>query len=141
MAPHFKQGDFYGGIVAGVSSIIAVVEGEKLAAPQQRSAHGSSIESFIPIVLFGALIVGALLRSMLGNFVGGLVNGGLVGALIWVIGGGMVFALVLGIMAFIMTLGGGRGLPMGGFGGGGFSGGGFSGGGGGFGGGGASGDW
>jgi len=142
IAPHFKQGDFYGGIAAGVDRIIAVVEGEALPEPRQHSARGASIESYIPMILFGALALGALLRAILGNFVGGALNGGLVGILIWLLGGGLIFAIVLAFMAFVMTMGGGRGFP-GGFGGGGFGsgGGGFSGGGGGFGGGGASGDW
>jgi uncharacterized protein len=143
MAPHFRQGDFYGGIAVGVDRMIAVVEGEALPEPRQRAARGRSVENFIPVVLIGALVVGALLRAVLGKFVGGALNGGLVGLVIWLLGGGLIFALALALMAFMMTLGGGRGFP-GGFGTGGFGGlggGGFSGSGGGFGGGGASGDW
>ena len=149
IAPHFKQGDFYGGIVAGVTRIIAVVQGEVLPVPAPRSnaADSSSLESYFPFLLFGALVGGALLRNMLGAFPGALVNGGLIGFVVLLLGGGMLFALFLGIMAFVFALGSGRGWG-GGFGGGGgfssggdFGGGGFSGGGGGFGGGGASGNW
>jgi uncharacterized protein len=149
ITPHFKQGDFYGGIVAGVTRIIAVVQGEALPAPAPRSktADSSSLESYFPFLLFGALVGGALLRNVLGSFPGALVNGGLIGFAVLLLGGGMLFALFLGIMAFVFALGGGRGWG-GGFGGGGgfssgggFGGGGFSGGGGGFGGGGASGNW
>jgi uncharacterized protein len=145
IAPHFKQGDFYGGIVAGVTRVISVIQGEALPAPQQpaRNNNGAALEHSFTFLLFGALIAGALLRNMLGAFPGGLVTGGLVGAAIMWLGGGIIFAVLLGLMAFVFTLGGvsfwGGGFGGGGFGGGG--GGGFSGGGGGFGGGGASGDW
>lgn len=153
IAPHFKRGDFHGGIEAGINRVLAVIQGEALPAPpaQQRHANdsGASLESYFPFLLFGALIGAAILRKMLGAFPGSLANGGLIGFAVFLLGGGMLFALFLGIMAFIIALGGGRGWSGGGFstGGGGFSSGGdfgggdFSGGGGDFGGGGASGDW
>jgi len=97
----------------------------------------------LPLLLFGAIAVGGVLRAIFGRFVGGTISGGLVGMLVWLLGGGVLFALVLAIIAFIMTLSGGMGGGGvgGGFGRGGMGGGGFSGGGGGFGGGGASGRW
>lgn len=150
ITPHFKQDDFYGGIVAGITRIDAVIQGESLPAPPQHSNgnNGTSIESYLPFLIFAALITGSILRRILGTVPGALVNGGLVGVATLVLGGGVIFAIIFGIVAFFFALikgGGGSGLGGGGFGsgGGGFSsgGGGFSGGGGGFGGGGASGDW
>lgn len=149
IAPHFKQGDFHGGIEAGINRILAVIQGEALPAPQRHANNGASLESYFIFLLFGALIGAVILRKVLGTFPGALANGGLTGLAVFLLGGGMVFVLILGFMAFILALGGGRGWSGGGFstGGGGFSGGGdfggggFSGGGGGFGGGGASGSW
>lgn len=162
IAPHFKQGDFYGGIVAGVTRIMAVVQGEALPAPQPMAditTNFSNLENYFPFLLFGALIGGAILRRMLGTLPGALANGGLVGGAVMLLGGGFVFAVLLGMMAFIFALAGGRRWNSGNFSGGrgygggswgggswgsgssDYSGGGFSGGGGGFGGGGASGDW
>ena len=149
ITPHFKQGDFYGGIVAGATRIIAVIQGEALPAPQRQTRNAVSLESYFPFLLFGALVSGAVLRRVLGTFPGALVNGGLTGIVVLLLGGGMFFAVFLGIMAFAFALGGGRRWDGGGFGTGGFGrggdsgfgGGGFSGGGGGFGGGGASGKW
>lgn len=147
ITPHLKQGDFYGGIVAGVTRIDAVVQGEALPAPRQTVNGNTSIENYLPFLIFGALISGAILRRILGTFPGAVVNGGLIGVATMVLGGGVIFAIIFGIVAFFFALiKGGRsgGFGSGGFGGGGgFSsgGGGFSGGGGGFGGGGASGDW
>ncbi|HZV98180.1 MAG TPA: TPM domain-containing protein, partial [Methylophilaceae bacterium] len=145
MAPRFKQGDFYGGINAAVDALTALVGGEGLPEPKRATGGDSAWEGALPLLLFGGLIVGAILRSVLGNFLGGVVNGGLIGAAVWILGGGLIVALVLAFIAFIITMSGGLGMfpgMGGGFGrGGGFGSGGFSGGGGGFGGGGASGDW
>ena len=148
ITPHFKQGDYYGGIVAGITRIDAVIKGETLPAPAKPSRdNGSSIENNFIFLVVVALVSGAILRSIFGTFPGALINGSLIGFLTMLLGGGMIFAVIFGLVAFFFALikGGGSSWGGGGFGGGGggFSGGGggFSGGGGGFGGGGASGDW
>jgi len=146
MAPHFRQGDFYSGLAATVDQLARLIEGESLPEPQMRSE--GAWEGALPLILFGGLAVGAILRAIFGNFLGGALNGGLIGAAVWLLGGGLLVALVLAVIAFVITLSGGLGLMQGmgrggfgGLGGGGFGSGGFSGGGGGFGGGGASGSW
>ena len=145
MRPYFKQGDFYGGLVAGTEKITAVLNGEALPEVQHHVAHGLGGGNALFVALIAAIVVGGVLRSVLGKFVGGLATGGIAAVLLYFLGMGLLIALVLGIIAFFMTLLGGQGLPIG-YGGGGFGGGsegdgGFTGGGGGFGGGGASGDW
>ena len=145
IAPYFKQGDIYGGLNAGVDQIIGLISGEQLPAPaQSSSASEGKIEHMLPLLLFGGLIAGGLFRAIFGRFLGGAATGGLIGAAVWILGGGLLFALVLAFIAFILTMSGAINALSGmGGGGGGFGGGngGFSGGGGGFGGGGASGDW
>ena len=153
--PRFREGDFYGGITAGVDRMMRVIDGEPLpepAAPQPQV--GGGIGQSLPILLMLALVVGGVLRRMLGRVFGSMTAGGVVGALAWLLVGALGIAIFAGLLAFIFTLvgGGGRrgyygGFPGGfhrgggGFGGGGF-GGGFRGGGGGtFGGGGATGRW
>ncbi|MDX1251066.1 MAG: YgcG family protein [Gammaproteobacteria bacterium] len=147
--PRFKEGDFYGGIAAGVDQMIRVVEGEPLPPPKV-SAPGviSGIEQFLPVAFLLAVVGGAVLRAMLGRFPGALATGGVVALLAWLFVSSVIVALIAGIIAFVLTLAGGMGRGGGwssggggfGRGGGGF-GGGFGGGGGGFGGGGASGRW
>lgn len=148
MAPGFKQGDYYGGINNAIDVLIGLVSGEQLPAPAAKTEGVQSFENMLPILIFGGLILGGLLRAMFGNFFGGTLTGGAIGILAWILGGGLLLAILFGIIAFFITLTGVSGLgQLGGLGGGGFgggrSGGGgpFSGGGGGFGGGGASGDW
>lgn len=147
MAPHFHEGDFYGGLDAAVDQLQSLMAGEALPAPQHQSSNDNQWENMLPLLLFGGLFVGGVLRAVLGNFLGGAVNGGLIGMLVWLLGGGALVAVVLAMIAFVFTLlGGGNSLGGwgGGYGGGSYRGGGgdtFSGGGGGFGGGGASGNW
>jgi len=153
IAPRFKQGDFYGGIAAGVGQIIRVVDGEPLPKPVGKPAGGiPDIQQYVPVILILALVLGGILRSMLGRFPGALVTGGVVAAIAWLVAGAISIALIAGVMGLLFTLlsgsmggmGGMAGIGVGGrrggFGGG-FGGGGFGGGGGGFGGGGASGRW
>jgi len=155
IVPRFRQGDFYGGIAAGVDRILRVIDGEPLPKPGERSpGHPRGILSILPVMMILALVVGGVLHTVLGRFPGALVTGGVVSVIAWMLAGAISVALVAGLIAFLFTLlggTGGRGLGGGGFRGGGFGGsggsggggfgGGFIGGGGGFGGGGASGRW
>ena len=151
ITPRFKQGDFHGGISAGVDQIIRVIDGEPLPQPNRRSAGGiADIQQYGPVIFILALVVGGMLRSALGRFTGALVTGGAVAGVAWLFAGAVSIALVAGVIALLFTLlgggmggmgGPGLGGHRGGFGRGGFGGGGFGGGGGGFGGGGASGRW
>ena len=151
--PRFVQGDFNGGITAGVDQIIRVVDGESLPQPGGRSANGiGNIQQYVPVIFILAMVLGGVLRSVLGRFPGSLVTGGAVAIVAWLFAGAVSIGLVAGAIALLFTLlGGGMsghgmrrhhgGLGTGGFSGGGLGGGGFGGGGGGFGGGGATGRW
>lgn len=148
ISPRFKQGDYFGGLDAGVDALIALVDGEPLPAPAaSNKSSAGKLENLLPILLFGGLVSGLFLRSIFGTFGGSALNGGLVGGAVWLLGIAFGAAIIFAILAFFFTMMmGGRGLggiPMGGMGGGGFGGGSsnWGGGGGGFGGGGASGDW
>lgn len=145
IAPYFRQGDYFGGIDQATTKIMALIDGEQLAPPEARANNNASIENLLPLLLIGGFVLGGIFRAIFGSFLGGTLNGGAIGFLAWILGGGIFAAVLFGIVAFFITLMGVSSL--GGFGGGGFGGrssGGFdpfSGGGGGFGGGGASGDW
>ena len=148
ITPRFKQGDFYGGITAGVDQIIRVIDGEPLPEPSGKPAGGiADIQQYVPVIFILALVVGGVLRSMLGRFPGAIATGGAVAIVAWLFAGAVSIAVVAGVIALLFTLlsggMGGHGVRghRGGFGGGGLGGGGFGGGGGGFGGGGASGRW
>ena len=151
ITPRFKRDDFYGGISAGVEQIIRVIDGEPLPQPKARPTSGiGDIQKYIPVILVLALVLGGVLRSVLGRFPGALATGGAVAVVAWFFAGAISIAAIAGLMALFFTLlsggiGGHRvrghhgGFGSGGYGG--LGGGGVGGGGGGFGGGGASGRW
>jgi uncharacterized protein len=155
ISPFFKQGDFYGGIDAGLSSVIKVIEGEPLPPPAPRSGTHSysngtgDLGQLLGIGLLVFFIGNILLRQMLGRLPSGLLVGGAIGAIAWFMLLSLGIAVVVGVVAFILSLmfgssSGGSSMPIGWGGGGWGSSGGsdsWSGGGGDFGGGGASGDW
>ena len=156
ITPRFKEGDFYGGITAGIGQMIRVIDGEPLPEPKGGSPGApAGMQQYLPILFVLALVVGGVLRSLLGRFPGALATGGAVAVVAWLLAGALTIALIAGVIALLFTLvsggmgGAGIGRHHGGFGTGGFGGrggfgggrGGFGGGGGGFGGGGASGRW
>ena len=161
IAPHFRTGDFYGGIAAGTDALMKLIEGEPLPAPKWESEGGQQgidYGSLFVILLVLATAGGAILSRLLGRSAGAIATGGLAGLTAWAISGVVLIGAFAAAVVFFVALfaaasgfgrgrhgGWGGGWPggFGGFGGGsgGFGGGGFSGGGGGFGGGGASGNW
>jgi uncharacterized protein len=155
VGPKFRAGDFAGGIDQGVERMIGVLQGEALPAPAKKRMAVQSVnfEGFLVLGAVAALVVGPLLRSLLGRFFGAGATGAVTGAAAWWLAGGMVFPIVAGAIIFFIVLmmgamnfsrGGGGGGWSGGGSSGGFGGGSsdsFSGGGGSFDGGGASGDW
>lgn len=153
ISPHFKQGDFYGGIDTGVDTMIKVIGGESLPPPRQANRapdHGGGFETLIFLGFILVFVVGGILRAVFGHFLAAGIVGGVAGIAAALLLSSLFVAIVAGIVAFMVSLfagsGGGGGWHSGGssWGGGslgGFSGGGFSGGGGSFGGGGASGGW
>jgi len=158
ITPHFKLGDYDGGVEAGVDQMISVVNGEPLPAPDKKWEHHSGLGNLLPLLLVVVFVASGVLRALFGRLFGSLATGGLAGGLAWLLSHFLPIGLGAGIVAFLFAMlagsnsrgwsagsgwgggfGGGFGGGMGGFRGGG--GGGFSGGGGGGGGGGASGGW
>ena len=164
ITPRFKQGDYAGGIIAGINrieerlttdpAILKQADANRVNTNAQSNQDGG-----IPLIFLGffGFVAGMILTSILGRFFGSIATAGGIVTLGTIFGAGLLGSMFVAFIVFLFLLfrGGGRGgrggggvvfLPGGGFGGGGFGGGGFggggfSGGGGGFGGGGAGGDW
>ena len=158
IAPAFRQGNFYGGIDAGLGQIMGLIEGEPLPPPQRRVPGGRHPggENLLVLGFFALLIGSPILRAIFGRTVGSALTGGIAGLLVWLAMHVFYLAGLAAVAAFVFALiagvargsgwssyprAGGFGGGWGGFGGIGGGGGGFSGGGGSFGGGGASGSW
>lgn len=140
ITPLFKQGDYYGGITAGVDQMMRVIDGEPLPAPDERWQGGRSPagRGLFPMLFFAVFIGSVVLQSLLGRTLGSLATAAGTGVFVWIAGYAVFLALLAGVGAFVFSLlsglSGGRGgssYPRsGGWGGGGFGGGGFGGGGG-----------
>jgi len=151
--PRFKRGDFDGGFVAGVSSLIDATRGEFKADGNHGSHQYDSSSRFVTLLIFGAIVI--LVFGSISRILGGLAGAIGLPVLAYVAASsiGFVWLIILALLGLISGLllpilfsssgyrrGGGLwsgGGYYGSGGGGGFSGGG----GGGFGGGGASGGW
>src|SRR5688572_11558866 len=106
IAPRFREGDFYGGITAGVDRILRVIDGEPLPPPKPRAQHSSQGNDWSTLLIVGliiALVVGSFLRSIFGRFVGSGVVGFGAGALGYVMVG-TIAALLVGVAAFLISL-------------------------------------
>ena len=151
VVPHFKSGNLYAGVNAGVERVLAVIQGEALPVPKQAPVAGGDA---LPIALFLAFFFATFFRGRGGaapirSGLAGLASGGITYLLTSFLPMAGLSAVAAIIIASVFGGAGGGGPWVssgryGGFGGlgGGFGGGGFGGGGGGsFGGGGASGSW
>jgi uncharacterized protein len=158
ITPHFKNGDYDGGVEAGVNQIISVINGEPLPAPDRKWERRGGLGNLLPVLLIVVFVASGVLRAMFGRLFGSIATAGLAGGIVWLLSHLIPIGIGAGLLAFLFAMltggsrsgwtsgggfGGGLGGFGGGFGGGGFGGGGggFSGGGGGGGGGGASGSW
>lgn len=160
MVPHFRDGDYAAGLLAGVQRLDALVRGEELP-PVQSSPDDADFGPLDLMVLLLFLVPFVQALFLPGRKKGALLTGGLSGLLMFGVSASLFLAIVTALATFIYAImmsasatlhssprrrgppGGGWGGG-GGFGGGGLSGGGggfSSGGGGNFGGGGASGRW
>jgi uncharacterized protein len=105
MTPKFREGDFAGGISAGIDRIIRVVDGEPLPVPSRSVNFGNldDIGPLVPVTLFASLVVGGFLRSLLGRLLGSVATGGLVGILALLFLGSAGIALIAGIIGFVLA--------------------------------------
>lgn len=142
ITPRFKQGDYAGGITAGINRIEERLTTDP-AILKQADANRvntnaqSNQEGGIPLIFLGffGFVAGMILTSILGRFFGSIATAGGIVTLGTIFGAGLLGSMFVAFIVFLFLLfrGGGRGgrggsgvvfLPGGGFGGGGFGGGG-----------------
>lgn len=156
--PHFRQGDFAGGLNAAVDALLGALGVQGVAATgltpssakitnPARSPRKESLPVTVVLFGFGLFMLGRIvLRLLLGRHLAGLLSSGGILIVSLLAGVTLSTALFLALVLFVLVAGDNkgrsRGMRVGGGRGGFGGGGGFSGGGGGrFGGGGASGRW
>ena len=106
VAPAFKQGDYAGGLRAGLLQLQAHIEGEALSLPAQQPAQVAGVDPFELLVMLAVVVplVSAVFRQMLGRMLGAFVAAGVAGFLTWNMTA-VVWAAALAVMAgFVVAL-------------------------------------
>ena len=72
ITPRFREGDFYGGVDAGVEAMLKVIAGEPLPAPETQSSTSADVDDRFEQLLFAGFVlvfvVGGVLRAIFGRF-------------------------------------------------------------------------
>jgi len=108
IVPRFKTGDFEGGIAAGLTRIIGVIDGEPLPAPLPEASHeidaGWLDFVFSPFGLLAYVAIATMLRGLLGRLLGSTATAGVIGGLTWYILGSLAVSGMVGVAAFFITM-------------------------------------
>jgi uncharacterized protein len=109
IVPRFKSNDFAGGIAAGITRMIGVIDGEPLPVPAPEVSHGSNavlldfLNPLNPFTLFFIFAVGAVTRGLLGRLLGSLITGGTMGFFAWYALGSLGVAALAGAVVSAIT--------------------------------------
>lgn len=120
IAPKFRNGDYAGGLQAGVDDLSKLIDGEALPEPWRDGSSGSvsypvqgqtsgqtsgsiGLFEFLPIVI-GAIIFGFVLTGLFGRFFGSVFTAVGAGSMAITSGAPLVWALGLGGGLFILFL-------------------------------------
>jgi uncharacterized protein len=131
ITPRFREGDFAGGLNAGVDMITALISGERLPEPSAADGPRSRSAGFqwldLTVLFFIAVPFAArLLGSAVGRKLGSLMTGTAVGVLAWLLTASLVVGVLAGMAGMVFALasvlasgsrGAGWGAGMGGIGG------------------------
>lgn len=117
IAPRFKQGDFGGGLAAGLDAIFKRIDGEGLPTPaglpSGKVDAGEDVMAVLAtMVVFGA-VVGSLIRRVFG-VPGALMAGGGAGVVTGLLLASLLLGGIAGVVVFMLSLFGGRGGSLGG---------------------------
>ncbi|MDP3838994.1 MAG: TPM domain-containing protein, partial [Methylococcales bacterium] len=80
MKPYFKNEDYAGGIDAGVTQLIGLIQGETLPAPTANTSD-EGFDTFLIILFFCCVVVDLLFSSLLGSGIGAVASSIGIGAI------------------------------------------------------------
>ena len=112
MKPRFQQNDYAGGLGAAATQLSARIAGEALPAPEAgqtdrpRGSQGGSGFDWADLAIFlffGVMVAGPLVRSVFGTALGGLLMGGGVGAVAFLLTSSLLLAGGAGVLALLYT--------------------------------------
>ncbi len=95
VSPYFKSGDFAGGIDAGVSQLMGLLDSENLPAVSPENSWFSQNKGAIMYILLVGLVVGFVLSVLMGHLLGGVLAG---------LASGMLAVVFFGLTLWLGTL-------------------------------------
>lgn len=103
ITPRFREGDYAGGIDAGLTALMALISGEGLPQPQGRSP-GTDWSAALVFFFFAVPIVARILSALLGRKAGSLLTGASVAVLAWLLSASVLLAIAAGVIAALFGL-------------------------------------
>jgi len=104
ITPHLKQGDFDGGVEAGVDQMIGVVNGEPLPEPDRRWEGSRGIGNLLPLLLIVVFVASGIFRAIFGRVFGSVATGGLAGGIAWLLSHVLPIGFGAGLIALLFSL-------------------------------------
>ncbi len=104
ITPHFKLGDYDGGVEAGIDQMISVVNGEPLPQPDRKWEHRTGLGNMLPLLLVVVFVVSGVLRALFGRLFGSVATGGVAGGLVWLLSHLLPIGLGAGVLAFLFAM-------------------------------------
>jgi uncharacterized protein len=111
IVPMFKQGDFAGGINAGIDQMLKVVDGEPLPEPDRKwkpKGDGGRLPTFLVAVV----VIAIILRNLIGRGPSALLGGLLGGGAAWFMGASLVIIALSSVGLFLLLLSVDTGGPL-----------------------------
>jgi uncharacterized protein len=107
MKPHFKNEDYAGGIDAGVTQIMGLIEGETLPAPSgETSSADDGFDTFLIILFFCCIVIDLLFSSLFGKGIGAVLSGisigGISALLAFLLALDIGLAVIIGVVMFVI---------------------------------------
>ena len=104
ITPHFKLGDYDGGVEAGIDQMISVVNGEPLPEPDRKWERSSGLGHLFPLLLVVVFVASGVLRALFGRLFGSVATGGLAGGLAWALSHLLPIGVGAGVVAFLFAM-------------------------------------
>lgn len=104
--PHFKTDDYAGGIDAGVTQIIALIDGEPLPPASETIESSDGFDTFLIILFFCCIVLDLLFSSLFGNGLGTVLASLSIGGVSAAVASFLVLdiwiAVIIGVVMFIV---------------------------------------
>jgi uncharacterized protein len=104
--PHFKSDDYVGGIDAGVTQVMSLIDGETLPAPSAENADSSDgFDTFLIILFFSCVVLDMIFSALFGNGLGTVLASFTIGGISAAIASFFILdiwiAVVIGVVMFL----------------------------------------